>query len=193
MPFTAFDIILISPEEDHPEEWSLLTAFFEAGLETFHLRKPHASKSEIKNYLNNIPKEFHHRIMLHQHHDLIDEFNLKGLHFPANKREEATHYKGFKSTSFHDLETLKNCKAHFRYAFLSPIFPSISKANYQKAWNVSELKFTIQKAAFPIIALGGINKENIQKSMELGFNGVAVLGTIWQNECPTKEWENLSK
>ena len=31
-----------------------------------------------------------------------------------------------------------------------------------------------------IIALGGIKIENVEKAMEMGFDGIAILGTIWQ-------------
>lgn len=192
MPFTAFDIILISPEENHPQELNLLLSFFEKGLSTFHLRKPLASKIEIREYLNNIPTCFHDKIMLHQHHDLIREFNLKGLHFPEKVRDEAIQFKGLKSTSFHDLDSIKNCTCHFDYAFLSPIFPSISKKGYEKEWNTSELKSTIQKATFPIIALGGVDQENIQKCIKIGFQGAAVLGAVWGSKNPLKAWKELT-
>lgn len=193
MPFTAFDIILISPEENHPQELEILLAFLEAGLSTFHLRKPLASKIEIRGYLNKIPKKHHDKIMLHQHHDLIREFNLKGLHFPEKVRDEAIQFKGLKSTSFHDLNSIKNCTYHFDYAFLSPIFPSISKKGHEKEWNISELKSTIQKATFPIIALGGVDLENIQKCIKIGFQGAAVLGAVWEQKEAMKEWRILNK
>ena len=36
----------------------------------------------------------------------------------------------------------------------------------------------------PIIGLGGINEENIAMVKKSGFDGVALLGAIWESENP---------
>lgn len=40
-----------------------------------------------------------------------------------------------------------------------------------------------------MVALGGIDSNNIQKTLENGFDDAALLGTIWNNENPLKEFK----
>ena len=50
---------------------------FKRGLQTFHLRKAGCTKTEYSRYLERIEPAFLSRIVVHQHHELVDEFGLK--------------------------------------------------------------------------------------------------------------------
>jgi thiamine-phosphate pyrophosphorylase len=43
-----------------------------------------------------------------------------------------------------------------------------------------------------LIALGGITKNNINEPITWGFDGAAVLGSIWENENPIKEFIQIN-
>ena len=79
-------IVLIAPEEDIKDEISILNQLFEAGLEFYHLRKPNKSYEEHCEYLNQIDAKYHKRVVVHYFHELINEFELKGIHFQEQKR-----------------------------------------------------------------------------------------------------------
>lgn len=189
-------LILISPEKDFKNEISILNQLFETGLECFHLRKPTKNKDEVMSYLNQIDAKFHNRIVLHSYHELVNEFNLKGIHFSENMRIQYIDHPSQYfinlnmfgktiSSSFHEIQEVENCYFEFDYHFLSPVFNSISKENYQgRNFNVTD----VDKG---IVALGGITTENINQLKDLGFIGAAVLGSIWNAKNPLEYFKNL--
>jgi thiamine-phosphate pyrophosphorylase len=97
------------------------------------------------------------------------------------------------STSFHSLQQLRtDWGPVLSYAFLSPIFDSISKEGYSAArFNRHELRQVLTQCPFPVIALGGITSENVLDAKHMGFAGAAVIGSVWQTEDPTAAWERL--
>lgn len=189
-------LIIISPEEDLNNELSILNQLFEAGLECFHLRKPTKNKEEVVAYLNQIDSKFHQKIVLHTFHELVNEFNLKGIHFSENMRiQHIDHPSQYFinlnmfgktiSSSFHEIKEVENCYFEFDYHFLSPVFDTISKENYHgRNFNVTEVDKDI-------IALGGITTENINQLKDLGYIGAAVLGSIWNAKNPVEYFKNL--
>jgi thiamine-phosphate pyrophosphorylase len=181
-----FSLVVISHAELFPGEATIIQQLFEAGMDHFHLRKPDADEQAIRQLLDVIPAEWHQRIALHSHHQLVQDYDIQRLHFTEAHRgaiaEEALFEmknKGYiLSTSVHDLVTLEQLSACFSYTFFSPVFDSISKQQYK---GVAGDAFYIrdEQKAVPVIALGGIDAGNIQSVAAMNFNGAAVLGTIW--------------
>lgn len=184
-------IVLIAPESDIPNEISTLTRLFEEGLEFYHLRKPSKNYQEHCEYLKQIDKKYHNRIVVHYHHELVNEFNLKGIHFQEQKRRDhidnpSNYFKKLQmfgktiSSSFHEPEDLANCYFEFDYHLLSPVFSSISKKGYEgRGFDVNHINKTI-------VGMGGVTPNNLQEFNTLGFKGVGVLGGIWNAENPVK-------
>ncbi|TGE27534.1 thiamine phosphate synthase [Hymenobacter metallicola] len=192
-----FQLLLISPPEPVPHEHQLLKALFDAGLTTFHLRKPGASVAEVESYLQAVPREFHSRIMLHQHHALAGQLGLRGVHLPAAARAvwEGKLGPGQRlSTSLHSLPELAAAPPRYDYVFLSPIFDSISKAGYRAGFELAELRAALQGPAQPLVlALGGVDAATLPIAQELGFAGAAVLGAVWQQPNPVAAFRELQR
>ncbi|MFV0522603.1 MAG: thiamine phosphate synthase [Mangrovibacterium sp.] len=151
---------------------------------TFHLRKPGASNDEYESFLNKIPRALHAKIMIHEAYELIDKFELKGLHFSTMDRNFRSNFPAnICSTSAHSLNELKGIERQYDYQFLSPIFPSISKPGYIGKLKPVDIKNYLKtKRTNKTIALGGINENNINILKLMGFDGVAVLGSVWGNK-----------
>ncbi|NGX85327.1 thiamine phosphate synthase [Aequorivita sp. KMM 9714] len=190
-------VIIIAPEVDISAETNTLNQLFEAGLACYHLRKPKKSFEEHIAYLNEIHPKFHNRIVVHLFHELASEFNLKGLHFQEQKRKTllrnktASYFDNLKvngftiSSSFHSPEDISNCNIDFDYHFLSPVFTSISKTEYTgRGFDVNSINKTV-------IGLGGISAENIKKMKALGYNGVGVLGGVWNTDNPLQSLKKI--
>jgi thiamine-phosphate pyrophosphorylase len=79
----------------------------------------------------------------------------------------------------------------YNYILLSPIFPSISKANYGKEPNLGELRKNIQQIPTDVYALGGINPSRVAVCQSLGFAGIAMHGHIWQVKSKTEQFERF--
>ena len=132
-------IIIIAPEKDIPNEIEILTQLFQEGLQYYHFRKPNKNYQEHCDYLNQIDEKYHDRIVVHYFHELMNEFNLKGIHFQEQKRRDcldtpSDYFTKFNnmfgktiSSSFHETEEIEKCNFEFDYHLLSPVFSSISK------------------------------------------------------------------
>lgn len=70
------------------------------------------------------------------------------------------------------------------YVSLSPIFYSSSKGSYVKPIGTGCISKTKEITHIPVIALGGINEENIEEVLKSGADGVAVMSSILQASDP---------
>ncbi|MCG8802773.1 thiamine phosphate synthase [Tenacibaculum finnmarkense] len=191
-------IVLISPEKDVANEMQILHQLFEAGLECYHLRKPSKDYQEHIVYLNQIPEKYHNKIVTHYFHELVNEYSLKGIHFQEQKRRDALengsrYFIGLQmigktmSSSFHEPEELATCDIEFDYHLLSPVFSSISKKGYQgRGFDVNHIDKTI-------IGMGGITSETISKTLALGFQGIGVLGGVWNSQNAVESFKKIQK
>lgn len=188
-------LIVISSPENFQSEHQVIEALFAELLEYFHLRKPTFTKEETANFIKKIPEKYHNRIVLHSHHELAEKYNLKGVHVKSHqRREKLNHHKILISTSFHTLEEIEKCEYNYDYAFLSPVYDSISKAGYKSKFNISTLQaFGKLLKCKNIIALGGIDEDKIEITKEIGFDGIALLGAVWQAEKPIEKFKKIQQ
>jgi len=197
-------LIVITAPDVIEEEAVKITNLLDAGLETLHLRKPEWSSEQFELFVKSLPPKYYKKMVIHSNYSLIGKYNLKGIHLTGkyiqemnegdlNELIKKTKRKGLTvSTSFHTLQEIRTCAVKYSYAFLSPVFDSISKANYPAAFDLENVKDCLVKTSTPIIALGGINENTIQKVTSLGFSGAAVLGSIWNNNTtPTTTFQTL--
>lgn len=174
-------LILITPPYFFIEEDKIITSLFEEGLDILHLRKPDTAPMYSERLLTLIPKQYHKRIVTHDHFYLKEEFNLMGIHLNSRNPDVPLNYKGHVSCSCHSLEEVKQKKGHFNYVLMSPIFDSISKKEYLSNFSAEELKKASKSGIIDkkVFALGGITTENVRTIKKYGFGGAAILGDIW--------------
>ncbi len=188
-------LIVISSPVSIENEASLINQLFDEGLGLFHLRKPDSSEDEIKNLMLNIDPNHYSKLVFHQHHYLAKNYGIKRFHYTELNRKQLKESDALDlkkhffhlSTSIHSLEDYKNLSNCFDYAFLGPVFDSISKKDYKAIDVKNEIK-NDEKRITKLIALGGITKSNLNEPISWGFDGVAVLGSVWENENPIKEF-----
>jgi thiamine-phosphate pyrophosphorylase len=187
-------IVVISSPTPVTKEASLINQLFDEGLPLFHMRKPDSSSQELVLLLQEIDPIHYSKIALHSHHYLAKSFGINRLHYTEASRKQLTEGDFFEnentlSTSVHSIENFKSLSEHFSYAFLSPVFNSISKPDYEaKTFDLSELD---KNRTTKLIALGGINETNCGKVYELGYDGIALLGAIWNSEDKINAYKNI--
>jgi thiamine-phosphate pyrophosphorylase len=178
-------VIVISNPTSVKDEHVIINQLFEEGLELFHLRKPASSVTELSSLLKNIEIKHYAKIALHQHHEIADQFGLKRVHYTEENRKnifesdlnKQLQKNNILSSSIHDIEAYKKVSAHFDYVFLGPVFNSISKPGYHSILKNGFQIPVLRK--IKIIALGGIDNKKAEDARTYGFDGIAVLGAIW--------------
>ena len=80
---------------------------------------------------------------------------------------------------------------HFSYVFLSPIFNSISKSNYQGRFGNSNFDVILKKVNQNVFALGGVDTDKVDLVFDMGFSGMAVHGAIWESEDPVGKFAEI--
>lgn len=174
-------LILITPPTYFVEENKIITDLFEEGLDILHLRKPDTAPMYAERLLTLIPEQYHKRIVVHGHFYLKEEYKLKGIHLNSRNPNLPEKYKGHISRSCHSLEEVTAHKKQCDYVFLSPVFDSISKKDYHANYTPEEIR-KAHKAGIidkKVVALGGIDINNIAQVKNYGFGGAAIMGALW--------------
>lgn len=176
-------IYLITHPSHFTDEEAICNTLFQEGLQTLHLRKPNFSEREYERFIQHIDSRFRDRIVIHDYFHLVTTYGLKGIHLSSQKQKNFVRQAEHKqvSASCHSFKEIHELPFHVDYCFLSPIFDSISKEGYKKAFHDEEITSELQRITTPVIALGGVSSKNARKVKQLGFSGSAILGAIWGN------------
>jgi len=182
-----------SPEKINREQ-DLVKVLFDDGLKTFHLRKPNHSEEEMRAWLDKTDEDVKKHLVLHSHWNLAEEYQLKGIHFGAHAYsllsvEEKNYWLGKKklthSSSVHNQAEVDQLEIGFDYAWLSPVFESLSKPDYRSDLNVTQFdalsRYIKTHKKTTVYALGGITAERIAELKNRPFDGAVVLGALWNN------------
>lgn len=189
-------LFVISSTKDNPDERTLVTKMFEAGLTTLHLRKPKYSTRQMSEYINDIPEHFHNRIVIHSHHQLALKFNLKGVHYTTTHLKKKWKYWFVrqrlklklgtisKSRSYSRLPQVYTTEEHnFNYCLLGTLFNSLTGGFYS-GFNEEGILAAIKNSNKKLVARGGTTPASVKKTNDLGFYGIAFNSYLWDAENP---------
>ncbi len=189
------DIVVISSPRSEQNEIEEVVRMFDAGLTHFHIRKPRMSKKELADYIRRYPVKFRKRLIIHSYHALADQLGLGGIHLSRNHRKRNGFYQLriwikrklnpelVVTRTFHKLTDVTNDRRRYSYAFLSPVFDSVSRSSLSAGFSRRALLILIPQAKQPIYALGGITAEKMELAASNGFHGVAFHGSIWEGDA----------
>jgi thiamine-phosphate pyrophosphorylase len=189
-------VVLISPPDERPNEIAIVETLFAAGLERYHLRKTSWKSAQVALWLESMPARWRGKIVLHSHADLAPCFRVGGIHFRDDG--DAPMYPAprvppgcLTSRSCHDVAAVKAALGRYDSIFFGPVFPSLSKPGYGPApKHALDALGTVLAARGPeekrtgILALGGVTAQRLRDCHTRGFDGVAILGAVWNAADP---------
>lgn len=119
--------------------------------------------------------------MVYGYFYLKEEYKLKGIYLNGCNLNLLEGYKGYVSCFCYLLDEVKECKFSCDYVFLSLVFNSIFKLNYNLVYIVEEFCIVVKVGIIDkkVIVLGGIDEENLLEVKDFGFGGVVILGVFW--------------
>lgn len=187
-------------------ETSLINKMFEKGLPLLHVRKPNMSYEELVKWVNNIDNYYHPYLVIHiptivinnnehvfkQYKALINKINSTYTHLSTTDCLYVNNYSvelPKLSTSVHCISEVNKLSTNIDRAFISPIYPSISKRGYIPTIDWTEELKQRTNNRVTLVALGGITPFHIESIHTMGFDDYALLGTIWEAEQPLKQFE----
>lgn len=197
-------LVLFTWPEFFAGEAAQLVDLLKAGADVVHLRKPQATIEQCARLLDELPEEWHGRIVVHDHFELLRDYGLKGVCLNGRRATvPAGLNPGAVCCGCHSLAELCAKKAvadagagkPFEYMFLSPIYDSISKNGYVAAFDARQLDAAAQSGLIDdrVVALGGVTADKLSQLERWHFGGLAVLGAVWKQpvELRAKTVEKL--
>ncbi len=175
-PDKFLKIVITSPDSVKDEAGRICT-LLKNGIDYVHIRKPEATRNEIRDLIESIPYKFRRHLRLHGHFDLVNDYNLAGVHLNS-RCPQAPQNALSVSKSCHSIEEA-NDAADYVYVTLSPIFDSISKEGYRSGYDLETIKRNL--ISKNVIALGGVTPDRFGTLRECGFAGAAMLGCVWND------------
>lgn len=182
-------------------ETDCLEALLESGVQRLHLRKPAAEAGELEALLERLAPRYAERLVLHggRSRELALRYGVPNVHGSVQFKDGngcsgggPRQFEGMGlmvSTSVHSWEEFGSLPAGLAYAFVSPVFDSISKQGYGA--NAGLLRPPGGAPACIAMALGGVGGETMGVLLEHGWAGAAVLGWIWKE--PRKAVQRLEE
>lgn len=168
-------------------ETTLWLQLLQHGATSILVRKPGWDEADYEMLLLGANPSCYPSLIIADHPALCERYGLMGVHFgeairgSVSQQDLLTYQqKGWVlSTSIHSTLTLPVVSNRWNQVLLSPVFDSISKAGYRAAFDKN---FRLEKDGYAgnVIALGGIDQHTADKARHMQFDGIALLGAIWQ-------------
>lgn len=151
------------------------------GFARVHIRKPGADPEQIAGLISQIPTRLRSRITIH---DGFSAPGAGGVHLNSRNPQAPQGWSGLISRSLHTLAELEGVGQEVDYAFISPIYESLSKPGYTPAFTLARVAEAICRLRkhnrhTEIYGLGGVTDSNICKLASYGLDGGAMLTAAW--------------
>ncbi|HZZ56986.1 MAG TPA: thiamine phosphate synthase [Opitutaceae bacterium] len=185
-------LAVISPEGDRADEFAVLGELLRLGLKRYHVRKPGWSEERLARWIETADPAWRPRLVIHSHHRLAEAFGVGGVHGPELGAGQAAPGL-WRSRSCHSLPEVERAarEGACDSVFFSPVFASASKPGRKGFTGDEFARFAAWKrsrpaAALQVLALSGVTPERVTDCRRAGFDGVAVMGGIWNAVDPVR-------
>lgn len=159
----------------------MLQAACEKGVSAIQLRCKKRRWTElaaIAHEARAITNAYGVQLWINSYADLATAVKAEGLHLPE-ACPSPSNWKGATTRSVHSLEAARTgekqgCEA----LFFGPIFHTPSKVQYGPPQGLPALKRLVQCIHVPIVAIGGVHRNNAASCIQCGASGVAMQRAI---------------
>ena len=178
---------------------SVAEAAFSAGCRWLSLREkdlPEIEQRFLLRELLHLAQRHHAKIVLHGDPKIARDAGAGGVHLPAGS--DVTEARGLLGQdaliglSIHGAEEARAVDGTLvDYVIAGPVFETQSKPGYGPALGPDGLALIVKASPVPVVAIGGIEAENISDCLLAGAAAVAVMGSVMRAKDPADEVTEL--
>jgi len=189
-----------------PTLTGLIRKYLEGGCRLIQLRvKPnvdgacgakHAAQEEISGIANQImkfKKEWDFTFIINDHVNIAATVGADGVHVGANDPPVSEIKKIYGSKllvgySSHSLEEAKRAEADGAdYIAFGAIFPTATKGPDHPIQGIEKLREVVNAIGKPIVAIGGIKRQNLSQIIDSGASAAAMITALTQADDISSE------
>lgn len=186
--------------DEHNNLLSQIKKYLSLGVDWIQIREKDLSDKELLKVLErtvNLSRKKNTKIFVNNRSDLSFLSRCEGVHLSADSipigkiKDKFPNLMVIKSC--HSLEQAKKTeKEGADFVTLSPIFEPLSKKYFTtKPLGIKTLFSCVNKLKVPVIALGGIDEDNIFEVAKSGVYGVSAISFF--NSIETKKFKKIKK
>ena len=151
-----------------------------------------ADLSQVREVAQSILKEkekYSFTFILNDYVELALELRVDGIHVGENdlpiakikRMIETNDHAPLLGYSSHSIEEAKQAvKDGADYVAFGAIFPTKTKGPGHPIQGIEKLKELVKEIPVPVVAIGGITKENIDSVLETGVDSIAMITALTQ-------------
>ncbi|MCR4289209.1 MAG: thiamine phosphate synthase [Candidatus Scalindua sp.] len=191
---SGLDFILITNRKVCGKKLTdIIEQAIEGGVGTVQLREKNLSTSDLYSLAKEI-REITERkganLIINDRVDIAIAVDADGVHLGWKSLEidmvrrmiDRDKIIGFSAHSLKEAEMAENSGAD--YVTISPVFDTVNKEYFIKPLGVGEIGKIKAQINIPVIALGGINENNVNEVLKNGADGIAVISAILLSDSP---------
>ncbi len=192
-----FDVYFITDSNFGWTHEQLAEMALRAGIRVIQFREKKMSvKSmfETAKRLRKLTEDYGATFIVNDRVDLALAVDADGIHvgqedLPVEVVREI--FDGIVGVSAHTVEEAKRAEKYADYLGVGPVFATKTKKDAKEPIGVEGLKKIVEAVRVPVVAIGGINRKNIERVLKVGVSGVAVISAIAGAKNPEEEARKL--
>lgn len=165
---------------------SIISKALNAGIDSVVLREKDLNADELYCLAKRVKKITGRkcRFLVNSRVDIALAVNADGVHLssssvPVSFARKILGKNKLIGVSCHSVrDAVRSRKEGADYIFLGPVYRTLSKVKYGKPLGVRLIREAKKKIRIPVIAIGGIKKENTAEVLKNGADGIAVISGI---------------
>ena len=205
IPLDSFQLQFISHQNEKMTYLDGIREALAGGCKCIQLRMKGSTDEEVRPIalkIKKLCKEQNATFLIDDRVQLVKELQIDGVHLGKNDMPiaEARKILGDDFIIGGTANTFEDVKAHYEagadYIGCGPFRFTTTKEKLSPILGLEGYKEIIQKMKaenidIPIVAIGGITKEDIPEIMKTGVNGIALSGCILNAKDPASETHDI--
>lgn len=173
----------LAPDRDHV---ALARDFLAGGAKVIQLRDKTGSRLQAAQEIMKLKERFAFTFIVNDYVDVAMAVGADGLHVGADDMSIAAARrllgpKKIIGYSSHSLEEAIRAEAQGAdYVAFGAIFPTATKGPHHPIQGLKKLHELTRRIKIPVVAIGGIRRDNVRQVLEAGAKGFAMIAALTQ-------------